>query len=220
MLSILSGMSNPAKPDLTDDEGGTDEGAGTVEAADAPAAAELDPSVTDDAAGGADTTADDADAAAGAGTDGGAVAAADADAGRADSSAPAASSSSGTASSSSGTASSAARSSSAAARSTGATSAPKKVLPPKAKAKSKVAAGNSQITPSRHTPSQPTAARRPPSPRWVPVLMFALWGVGLLLIVLNYMGVLPGAEDAGNGWYLVAGLVSILGGIMVATQYH
>jgi hypothetical protein len=211
MLSILSGMSNPAKPDLTDDEGGTDEGAGTVDAADAPAAAEPDPSVTGDAAGDDDTTADDA------------AAGADTDSGTADASAPSASSSSGTASSSSGTASSgsgAARSSGAAARSTGATSAPKKVLPPKAKAKSKVAAGNSQITPSRHTPSQPTAARRPPSPRWVPVLMFALWAVGLLLIVLNYMGVLPGAEDAGNGWYLVAGLVSILGGIMVATQYH
>jgi hypothetical protein len=177
--------------------------------------------VTDDAAGADDTPATD-DAAAGAGTDGGTVADADAGAaaetgaGSADPSAPAASSSSGTASSGSGPA----RSSGAAARSTGATSAPKKVLPPKAKAKSKVAAGNSQITPSRHTPSQPTAARRSPSPRWVPVLMFALWAVGLLLIVLNYMGVLPGAEDAGNGWYLVAGLVSILGGIMVATQYH
>jgi ACR3 family arsenite efflux pump ArsB len=34
---------------------------------------------------------------------------------------------------------------------------------------------------------------------WVlgPVLMFALWGIGLLLIILNYMGVLPGAEDGG-----------------------
>jgi uncharacterized membrane protein HdeD (DUF308 family) len=50
--------------------------------------------------------------------------------------------------------------------------------------------------------------------------MFALWGLGLLLIVLNYMGVLPGASDGGNGWYLVAGLVSILAGIMVATQYR
>jgi LPXTG-motif cell wall-anchored protein len=50
--------------------------------------------------------------------------------------------------------------------------------------------------------------------------MFALWALGLLLIVLNYMGVLPGTADGGNGWYLVAGLVSILAGIMVATQYR
>ena len=50
--------------------------------------------------------------------------------------------------------------------------------------------------------------------------MFALWGLGLAVIVLNYMGVLPGSGDGGNGWYLVAGLMSILGGIVVATQYH
>lgn len=59
-----------------------------------------------------------------------------------------------------------------------------------------------------------------PSPRWVPILMFALWGLGLLVIILNYMQILPGAEDGGNGWYLVGGLASILGGIIVATQYH
>ena len=76
-----------------------------------------------------------------------------------------------------------------------------------------------QRPPGRYTPPG-TGAKKGPSPRWVPVLMFALWGVGLLLIILNYMGVLPGAADGGNGWYLVAGLVSILAGIMVATQYH
>jgi len=50
--------------------------------------------------------------------------------------------------------------------------------------------------------------------------MFTLWILGLLMIVLNYMGLLPGAGDDGNGWYLVGGLVSILAGIMVATQYR
>ena len=73
--------------------------------------------------------------------------------------------------------------------------------------------------PSRYTP--PTAAaKHAPSPRWVPVLMFALWIIGLLMIILNYMGVLPGAGDDGNGWYLVGGLGAILAGIMVATQYR
>ena len=93
-------------------------------------------------------------------------------------------------------------------------SVPKKVVPPKAKAKAKVEATN-----VRYTPPSPQA-RRTPSPRWVPILMFALWGVGLLVIILNYMGVMPGGGDDGSGWYLIAGLVSILGGIMVATQYH
>jgi hypothetical protein len=97
------------------------------------------------------------------------------------------------------------------------TAKPAKVVPPKAKARAKVSA---QPTSARHTPPKPAGKHSGPSPRWVPVLMFALWGLGLLLIVLNYMGVLPGASDGGNGWYLVAGLVSILAGIMVATQYR
>jgi LPXTG-motif cell wall-anchored protein len=50
--------------------------------------------------------------------------------------------------------------------------------------------------------------------------MFALWGVGLLVIILNYMQVLPGTDDGGNGWYLLGGLVAILGGILTATQYR
>ncbi len=85
----------------------------------------------------------------------------------------------------------------------------KRVTPPKAR---------KAETPARYTaPTQ--AQKRGPSPRWVPILMFGLWALGLLLIVLSYMGVLPGSED-NNGWYLVAGLISVLGGIMVATQYR
>ena len=84
----------------------------------------------------------------------------------------------------------------------------KRVTPPKAQAAS-----------SRYTPPNP-AAHKGPSPRWVPILMFALWGLGLLVIILNYMGVMPGGGEDGNGWYLVAGLGSILAGIMVATQYR
>lgn len=96
-----------------------------------------------------------------------------------------------------------------------ATAPTKKVVPPKAKAKAKATAA----TNVRYTAPAPQA-RRKPSPRWVPILMFALWGVGLLVIILNYMGVMPGGGEDGSGWYLIAGLVSILGGIMVATQYH
>ena len=112
------------------------------------------------------------------------------------------------------------------------TDAPARVVPPKAKAKAKAggrAAAKPGATPPpgagssdparRYTAPTARAAKRP-SPRWVPILMFGLWAAGLLVIILNYMGVLPGAADGGNGWYLVAGLVSILGGIMVATQYR
>lgn len=56
-----------------------------------------------------------------------------------------------------------------------------------------------------------------PSPTWVPVLMFTLWGLGMLSILLNYVSLLPGAP---NNWYLLLGLGFILGGIITATQYR
>jgi hypothetical protein len=92
--------------------------------------------------------------------------------------------------------------------------------------KRRVAGG--RVTPKGTTPaeSRPGASTRytPPVPRevkvspmWVPVLMFALLGLGLVVIFLNYLGVLPGAT---SNAYLGLGLASICGGIMVATQYH
>ena len=70
---------------------------------------------------------------------------------------------------------------------------------------------------SRYTP--PTARfEHAPSPWWVPAIMFGFLGLGLLMIVLNYMGVVPGGEP--NGWYLLGGLAMILVGIMAATQYR
>ena len=65
------------------------------------------------------------------------------------------------------------------------------------------------------------AARMQPrakvSPPWVPVLMFGLLVLGALVIILNYVNLLPG--DTSN-WYLLLGLGLILGGIITATQYH
>jgi len=69
---------------------------------------------------------------------------------------------------------------------------------------------------TRYTPPSLTKAQMP-SPMWVPVLMFVFFGVGVLLIFLNYTGVMPGAPD---GWYLVGGLGAILFGIITATQYR
>ncbi len=69
---------------------------------------------------------------------------------------------------------------------------------------------------SRYTPPVVDKSELP-SPMWVPVLMFALFGIGVLVIFLNYTGVLPGSPDT---WYLVVGLVAILGGIVTATQYR
>jgi len=67
----------------------------------------------------------------------------------------------------------------------------------------------------RYTP--PVPREQKVSPRWVPVLMFVLLGLGVAVIFLNYVNLLPG--DASNG-YLLLGLAFITGGFVVATNYH
>ena len=69
---------------------------------------------------------------------------------------------------------------------------------------------------SRYTPPIPAKVKGP-SPTWVPVLLFGLLILGSLIIILNYMGLLPNAPQ---NYYLLIGLAGILGGILVATQYH
>jgi hypothetical protein len=83
--------------------------------------------------------------------------------------------------------------------------------------------GGGRVTPKGTRPEGTSPAtssspsHHPPSPMWVPVLMFVLLGVGIAVIFLNYTEVLPGAA---NNLYLLAGLGSILAGIITATQYH
>ena len=67
----------------------------------------------------------------------------------------------------------------------------------------------------RYTAPIPRSVRQ--SPRWFGPVLLALLIVGLLLIVGNYVGILPGGT---SNWYLVAGLVGIVVGAMMATQYH
>lgn len=64
--------------------------------------------------------------------------------------------------------------------------------------------------PTVHTPAELHQTKP-----WVPYVMFALLALGLLIIILNYLEVLPGASD---GRYLLAGLVAITGGFITATQ--
>ena len=59
-----------------------------------------------------------------------------------------------------------------------------------------------------------------PSPTWVPVLMFGLLLVGALVIILNYLEVLPTSDGGASNWYLLAGLGFILGGIITATRFR
>ena len=68
---------------------------------------------------------------------------------------------------------------------------------------------------TRYTPPVPRELKS--SPMWVPVLMFVLLGLGMVLIFVNYLGVLPNGTSNVN---LGIGLAAICAGIMVATQYR
>ncbi|MFM8857215.1 MAG: cell division protein CrgA [Actinomycetota bacterium] len=68
---------------------------------------------------------------------------------------------------------------------------------------------------SRYTPPVPEYVKQ--SPTWVPVLMFALFILGTLVILLYYLGAVPGGR---SNIYLLVGLGSILGGLYTATKYH
>jgi hypothetical protein len=85
-----------------------------------------------------------------------------------------------------------------------------------------------RVTPKGGTTAPPTTSPRytppnlnkelGPSPMWVPILMFTLLGLGILVILLNYVALLlPGATSNG---YLVLGLALILSGIVTATQFR
>jgi len=47
--------------------------------------------------------------------------------------------------------------------------------------------------------------------------MFALLGVGALVILFYYLGFVPGGR---SNWYRFAGLSMVLGGLFTATKYR
>lgn len=91
--------------------------------------------------------------------------------------------------------------------------APGRVTPKK----SSVARSNDTGRPAsgRYTAPVPVDLRE--SPRWVPVLMLAFFAIGVLGIVLNYLGLLPGGA---HNYYLLGGLGAIVLGFITATQYR
>jgi Cell division protein CrgA len=89
----------------------------------------------------------------------------------------------------------------------------------KATSSSKATKGKSKTptkAPSkRYTPPPPKA--RAASPQWVPVTMFALLVCGAAIVILNYLGVLPGEQQ---NRYLFLGLGEITAGFIFATRYR
>ena len=75
---------------------------------------------------------------------------------------------------------------------------------------------NSRPTQSKKISSQMTISNVP-SPRWYTVLISSLMIVGVLLIVLNYLTLLPGSVSR---WYLWSGLGLIGAGFLMTTNYN
>ena len=71
---------------------------------------------------------------------------------------------------------------------------------------------------SRSTaPPPPEKKDLGPSPTWYVVVMFGLMAVGMLVIILNYIGLTPG--DTSNFW-LIVGLAGIAAGFGMTLNYR
>ena len=99
----------------------------------------------------------------------------------------------------------------------------KPVKPPHAKNPPKSGkpggAPSGRVTPkqtARYTPPVPRSEKV--SPIWVPIIMFASLGLGMLVILANYVSLLPG--DGPSNVYLLVGLVLITIGFVTATKFH
>lgn len=83
---------------------------------------------------------------------------------------------------------------------------------PKSKGRKKA---NKRPTPPS---TKPTAVdEKGPSPMWYVVTMFGLMGLGLVLILANYIGLLPGGT---NNSYLITGLAGIGIGFAMTMNYR
>jgi len=98
--------------------------------------------------------------------------------------------------------------------------APPKKAPPKKPSSSKGGpATTGRVTPKatgRYTPPVPRSEKV--SPKWVPVVMFTSLGLGMLVILANYVSLLPGNEP--SNYYLLLGLFLITTGFVTATKFH
>jgi hypothetical protein len=79
----------------------------------------------------------------------------------------------------------------------------------------RAAASAKRSTSGRYTPPIPRDRRH--SPPWYPYVLVGLLVLGLLAIIGDYAGFLPGGTHT---YYLVVGIAGILGGLFMAVSYH
>jgi len=87
--------------------------------------------------------------------------------------------------------------------STGRTTAPAKAGP------------SGSVQSNRYTP--PIDRSQKSSPKWFGVLIIAMFALGVLIVILNYAGLLPGGVN--NAW-LIGAIGAIFVGLLLATRYH
>ena len=75
--------------------------------------------------------------------------------------------------------------------------------------------GSGSIQSNRYTP--PIDRSQKVSPRWFGVLIIGMFVLGVLIVILNYAGLLPGGVH--NAWLLGA-IGAIFVGLLLATRYH
>ena len=80
---------------------------------------------------------------------------------------------------------------------------------------SKGGSSSGSVQSNRYTPPIDKSTRE--SPRWLGILILALFILGVLVVILNYAGLLPGGV---NNLWLVAAIGSIFAGLLLATRYH
>ena len=101
-----------------------------------------------------------------------------------------------------------------------ATKANARAGPGKAQRKGRSAGGRTTEAPksiqsNRYTP--PIAKSAKTSPRWMGILIIVMFLLGVLVVILNYAGLLPGGV---NNLWLVAAIGAIFAGLLLATRYH
>ena len=91
----------------------------------------------------------------------------------------------------------------------------KMVFVPKSKVRKKVQKRRAETASVKREVQE--VSPKGPSPKWYVFLMFGLMAVGIMVILLNYVGVLPGGT--GNR-YLLGGLAGIAVGFTMTLGYR
>jgi hypothetical protein len=66
----------------------------------------------------------------------------------------------------------------------------------------------------------PLKKKHKPSPPWYGALILIFFGLGVALIVLNYLSLVPFTSLDPSNWFLFGGLGGIALGFILATQWH